>query len=128
MSTDFTRKELQELREILNDILRPSYDSRLEGYTLHAGNCSYNGGEVTFKLKILKDGAKTREEQDMEMMAEDLNLDTTKQAKQGNQILTIVGYRMKARKSPWIVMDVTTHKEYVTNNDFVKRLFTKELV
>ena len=127
MSTDFTRKELQELREILNDILRPSYDSRLKGYTLHAGNCSYNGGEVTFKLKILKDGAKTREEQDMEMMADDLNLDTTKKAKQGKQVFKIVGYRIKARKSPWIIQDVTTEKEYVTNNDFVKRLFTKEI-
>ena len=126
MSTDFTRKELQELREILNDMLRSSYDSRLKGYTLHAGNCTYNGGEVTFKLNVLKDGAKTREQQDMEFMADDLNLDTTKKAKQGKQVFQIVGYRMKARKSPWVIKDTITDKEYVTNNDMVKRLFTKE--
>ena len=75
--TTFTKPVLRELRNQLDAILN---SNGIDGYTFEVGNCSYSGGEATFKLKVLIKGGKSVEEQDLEQMAELSNLDTEKVA------------------------------------------------
>ena len=54
--TTFTKPVLRELRNQLDAILN---SNGIDGYTFEVGNCSYSGGEATFKLKVLIKGGKS---------------------------------------------------------------------
>lgn len=118
--TTFTKPVLRELRNQLDAILE---SSGIDGYTFEVGNCSYSGGEATFKLKVLIKGGKSVEEQDLEQMAELSDLDTTKIATLQGMKVSLVGYNSKARKRPWIIQDLTTAKRYVLDDYQAKKHF-----
>ena len=125
--TTFTKPVLRELRNQLQTLLDGTkYIGTAQGlndYTFELGNCSYSGGEATFKLKVLIKGSKSVEEQDLEQMAELSDLDTTKIATLQGMKVSLVGYNSKARKRPWIIQDLTTAKQYVLDDYQAKRLF-----
>ena len=125
--TTFTKPVLRDLRNQLQTLLDGTkYIGTAQGlndYTFELGNCSYSGGEATFKLKVLIKGGKSIEEQDLEQMARLSDLDTTKIATLQGMRVSLVGYNSKARKRPWIIQDLTTAKRYVLDDYQAKRLF-----
>ena len=118
--TTFTKPVLRELRNQLNDVLN---NNGIDGYTFEIGNCSYDGGEATFKLKVLIDGAKTSEEKHLKQMAQLSDLDTEKVASLQGMMVYLVGYNTKARKFPWIVAQSPKGQRYVIDDYTAKRLF-----
>ena len=98
----------------------------VNGVTIEVGNCSYSGGEATYKVKVLLDGAKSKEEQDLEQMANLIGLNTYKIATLQGMRVSLVSYNSRARKRPWVVQDLTTVKKYIIDDDTAKRLFGAE--
>ena len=118
--TTFTKPVLRELRNQLNTVLN---SNGIDGYTFEIGNCSYDGGEATFKLKVLIDGAKTSEEKHLKQMAQLSDLDTEKVASLQGMMVYLVGYNTKARKRPWIVAQSPKGQRYVIDDYTAKLLF-----
>tara|TARA_A100001515_G_C4571890_1_gene210016 strand:+ start:951 stop:1349 length:399 start_codon:yes stop_codon:yes gene_type:complete len=124
--TTFTKPVLRELRNQLNDVLNNNGEVThysIDGYTFEIGNCRYDGGEATFKLKVLIKGSKSRQERDLEDLAKLSDLDITKIATLQGMKVSLVGYNSKARKRPWIIQDLTTAKQYVLDTYQAKLLF-----
>ena len=118
--TTFTKPVLRELRNQLNAVLN---SNGIDGYTFELGNCRYDGGEATFKLKVLIDGAETSEEKHLRQMAKLSDLDTDKVASLQGMMVYLVGYNTKARKRPWIVAQSPKGQRYVIDDYTAKRLF-----
>jgi hypothetical protein len=125
--TTFTKPVLRELRNQLQTLLDGTkYIGTAQGlndYTFELGNCSYSGGEATFKLKVLIKGGKSIEEQDLEQMARLDALDTDKTATIGGKPCKLVGYKAKARKLPWIIEKLTDGSRYVIDDYTAKKYF-----
>ena len=120
--TTFTNPILRELRNQLNAVLN---SNGIDGYTFELGNCRYDGGEATFKLKVLIDGAETSEEKNLRQMALLMGLDTSKIATLQSMRVSLVSYNARARKRPWVVQDLKTGQKYIIDDDTAKRLFGK---
>ena len=125
--TTFTKPVLRELRNQLQTLLDGTkYIGTAQGlndYTFELGNCSYSGGEATFKLKVLIKGGKSIEEQDLEQMARLDALDTDKTATIGGKPCKLVGYKAKARKLPWIIEKLTDGSRYVIDDYTAKKYY-----
>ena len=125
--TTFTKPVLRELRNQLQTLLDNSkYIGTAQGlndYTFELGNCSYSGGEATFKLKVLIKGGKSIEEQDLEQMARLSAFDTDKTATIGGKPCKLVGYKAKARKLPWIIENLTDGSRYVIDDYTAKKYY-----
>ena len=115
------RTTAKALRNKLNAIFAAH---GIDGYQLELGNATSNSVEVTFKLLVREQGAKSREERDLETMARLSDLDATKI---GNGKYTLIGYKSRARKNPWIVKDMRSGGEYVINDMTAKRWFGKDV-
>ena len=73
--TNFTKPQLKTIRAAMQSALeRLDY----EGMTFTVANCTYNGGEATYKVNVLLDGAETKEQKDLTQMAKLMGLDTSK--------------------------------------------------
>ena len=111
--TNFTKEQLKTLRAEINSLLlthdfEETCDLNIK--TL-VDSCTYSGGEATFKVKVLLEGAETKEEKDLKKMAILLRLDTSKvheytDHRSVRYRMQLVGYKTKARKMPWIVKDL----------------------
>ena len=89
------------------------------------GNCSYTGGEATFKVKCILKGAKTREQIDLEYYADLHGIDTTTIANLQGEDMSIIGYKSRARKKPWILQRLRDGAEFVCDDNLAKRHFKK---
>ena len=116
------RTTAKALRTKLNAIFE---EHGIEGYHLELGNATYNSTEVTFKLLVREQGAKSREQRDLESMARIAELDVNKI---GDGVYTLMGYRSRARKNPWIIQNKYSGKEYVIDNATATRWFGKDAV
>ena len=111
--TNFTREQLKTLRAEIQSLLsthpfEETTDIPIDKSSVDS--CSYRGGEAIFKVKVLLDGAETKEEKDLKKMAILHRLDTSKvheyiDHKSVRYRMQLVGYKTKARKMPWIVKD-----------------------
>ena len=111
----------------IRDAMQEALDKAdVNGVTIEIGNCTYSGGEATYKVKVLLDGAKSKEEQDLEQMATLMGLNTYKIATLQGMRVSLVSYNSRARKRPWVVQDLTTVKKYIIDDDTAKRLFKAE--
>ena len=120
--TNFTKPQLKTIRAAMQSALeRLDY----EGMTFNVANCTYNGGEATYKVNVLLDGAETKEQKDLTQMASLFNLDTTKIHDYQGMSFSLVGYKSKARKMPWIVQDLKTGIEYKLTNQQAREGFMK---
>ena len=98
--TTFTRQQLNLLRTSMQ-IALDQYDfGEME---VDVGKCHYTGGEATFKVKCILKGAKTREQIDLEYYADLHGIDTTTIANLQGEDMSIIGYKSRARKKPWIL-------------------------
>jgi hypothetical protein len=120
--TNFTKAQLKTIRAAMQSALE-----RLDyvGMTFTVANCTYNGGEATYKVNVLLDGAETKEQKDLTQMAKLFGLDTSKIKDTQGMTLSLIGYKSKAPKMPWIVQDLKTNKEYKLTDAQAERLFKK---
>ena len=134
--TNFTKAQLQAIRLAMQDALDRMQNelagAELQGSSLDlaqasftVANCTYNGGEATFKVNVLLEGAETKEQKDLTQMAQLFGLDTSKIKDTQGMSLSLIGYKSKARKMPWIVQDLKTNKEYKLTDAQAERLFKK---
>ena len=108
--TAFTSKELKDLRNTLQGHLDLA---DLAGITIDiVGNCTYLGGEATFKVKLTKEGAVTQEAELLERYAGMYGIDPTRIGTINGQGVTLQGYNINARKMPWIVSSLTTDSKW----------------
>jgi len=121
---DFTRKQLDTIRKQMQNALNVFADKT--DIQIEVGNCSYRGGEATFKVKVLMEGAKTREQEDLEYYAELHNLDLTKIAKLMGEDMSLVGYKARARKKPYVLQRLRDGAQFVADKYTVQKFFEKE--
>ena len=119
----FDKPTARKIRDAMQEALDKA---DVNGVTIEIGNCTYSGGEATYKVKVLLDGAKSKEEQDLEQMASLMGLSTYKIATLQGMRVSLVSYNSRARKRPWVVQDLTTVKKYIIDDDTAKRLFGAE--
>ena len=120
--TEFTRSQLNLLRKQLQETIDKA---NLSDITIDVGNCPYAGGEATFKVKCTLKGAKTREQIDLEYYAELHQIDTTAIAKLQGEDMSIIGYKSRARKKPWILQRLRDGAEFVCSDHTAKQFFKK---
>ena len=120
--TNFTKPQLKAIRAAMQSALE---QVNLDGVTFNVANCTYNGGEATYKVNVLLDGAETKEQKDLAQMAQLFGLDTSKIKDTQGMTLSLIGYKSKAPKMPWIVQDLKTSKEYKLTDEQAAKWFTK---
>ena len=128
MTDKFTRPILRNIREVFNESLikqiNEMYDNKFD-FTL--GNCSFDEDKATFKLMVtlkgnsLKDIEKKKEKEDLVENAQYFDIDLERK----HPRYTLIGYKVKSRKLPWIVLDNQKKGEYVISDDQAKKLFGK---
>ena len=118
----FDKQKLRQIREAMQEALE---NAGIYDVTIKVGNCSYSGGEATYKVQVLLDGAETQEQSSLSQMASLIELDTSKIAKISGQAVTLIGYNSKARKMPWQVRSLTGHDQWKLTDDQAKRMFGK---
>lgn len=118
------RSTAKALRDKLNAIFA---EHGIDGFEIEVGNASYDSARCTFKVEVREQGAGTKEEGDLETFANLSGLDTTKVANQQGKSFTLVGFKTKARKNPWIIQDLKTGSRYVIADDTAKRWFGKDV-
>ena len=126
--TNFTKAQLKELRSEMQSLLlsHPFEEAiELQIKSINVGSCTYNGGEATYKVNVLLDGAETKEQKDLTQMAKLMGLDTSKIKDTQGMSLSLIGYKSKAPKMPWIVQDLKTNKEYKLTDTQAESLFKK---
>ena len=120
--TEFTRSQLNLLRKQLQETID---GANLSDIKIDVGNCSYAGGEATFKVKCTLKGAKTREQIDLEYYAELHQIDTTAIAKLQGEDMSIIGYKSRARKKPWVLKRLRDGAEFVADTNLVEKFYKK---
>ena len=124
--TNFTKPQLKAIRQAMQTALEQGkIHEAIEGMTFNVANCTYNGGEATYKVNVLLDGAETKEQKDLTQMAKLMGLDTSKIHDYQGMSMSLIGYKSKAPKMPWIVQDLKTNKEYKLTDTQAESLFKK---
>jgi len=115
---------LKTLREDINSALKET--SKKYKLEIKAGNCSYEPDTATFKLICSTHGALTREQKDLKQIAihKDLDLDKIMDRKNGDK-LKLYGYRNRAKKLPYILINLSNNKKYLFAASFVELYFSK---
>ena len=121
--SQFTRKQLDTIRKQMQNALNMFADKT--DLTIEVGNCSYRGGEATYKVKVLMEGAKTREQEDLEFYAKLHKLDLTMIAKLMGEDMSLVGYKSRARKKPWVLQRLRDGAEFVADTNLVEKFYKK---
>jgi len=94
--------------------------------TLTLGNCSYTSNRAKFQLELLTENGKSKEQEDLEDMAQYLNLDLDKIAEWSGDSYKLWGYKSRARKSPFIISKIGSDRKFVITESHAVRLFQKE--
>ena len=120
---DVIRKELDELL--------PLIEGNFKGT---AGNARYNPelGEVTFKVTFKLVGTESKELVDAKQVAPLLEIPESAFTHPveafingKNRPIVISGYRAKARKYPWLILDKSSGSEYTVDENYVTQQFRK---
>ena len=118
----FDKPTARKIRDAMQEALE---GADIDGVTITVGNCSFIDGEATYKVNVLLDGGKSKEQTALEQMAHFSQIDTSKIATLEGMKVSLIGYNSKARKRPWIIQDLTTAQKYILDDDTAKRLFGK---
>ena len=121
--SQFTRKQLDTIRKQMQNALNMFADKT--DITIEVGNCSYRGGEATYKVRVLMEGAKTREQEALEYYAELHKLDLTMIAKLMGEDMSLVGYKSRARKKPWVLQRLRDGAEFVADTNLIEKFYKK---
>tara|TARA_R110002050_G_scaffold214931_1_gene351074 strand:- start:131 stop:529 length:399 start_codon:yes stop_codon:yes gene_type:complete len=125
--TSFTPKELKELRKAMQECLDKAMklEDTVFGMSVHVGNCTYNEGEATFKVKLTKAGSISQEVKMLDQFASLYDIDPTRIAKINGASVTLRGYNSKASKMPWQVESIDGKDKYKLTDEQAKSLFCK---
>ena len=121
--TKFDRPTLKALRSDLDELLA-TFNTDKHDIKIELGNCTYSDGEATFKLKVTKNGAKTRVQELTEQMARLEELDLSKIANLNGDDYSIAEFRPKASKRAWLIRKLKTGQLYTVDTNTVKRHFS----
>ena len=129
MTEVIDKKTCQVLREELQRVIEESkdYDSLNKQFDIKVGNASFDSHEVTFKLTLRLKNVESKYSMDLDRYADLYNVEPQKVADVHGIKYKLVGYRVKARKQPFIVLNLTNNKEYLFTEDMGKRFFGKEV-
>jgi len=119
------RKMVKDLRAILDDALNDN--ESLKEFIVEIGSANFNDTEVTFKVNLRMNGAKSQSEKDLEDFAKIDGLDLSKIAKLDGKDFSLSGFRRKARTKPYLIQDLKTGGEYIITADTAKKYFGKEV-
>ena len=126
-----TPKYIDKVRNKLQSII----DKEKLNFNVKFGNATYDDDTFTMKLEVSLPNAKSKEEKALEHEIKVRNanrswikpLDPTKIAEiknsQGHIKYSLCGYRPKARKNPFIVLNLTDNKKYIISEEKAERLF-----
>ena len=117
------RTHVKNLRKVLENKLRGSMDN----FIVEVGGASFNDTEVTFKVNLRMEGAKSQSEKDLEDFASMDGLHLTKVATLDGKEFKLSGFRRKARTKPYLIQEQTGGGEYIITTDTAKRYFAKEV-
>tara|TARA_R110002020_G_scaffold260199_2_gene474451 strand:- start:301 stop:693 length:393 start_codon:yes stop_codon:yes gene_type:complete len=121
--TKFDRPSLRILRSDLEELLA-TFNTDKHNITFDLGGCTYSDGEATFKLKVVKNGAKTRKQEDTERFASLEGLDLTKIANLSGDDYSLTEFRPKASKRPWLITKLKTGQLFTIDTETAKRHFS----
>jgi len=123
------KKTCQVLRNELQRIIEESkdYDSLNNQFDIKVGNASFDSQEVTFKLTLRLKNAESKESMDLDKYADLYDVVPQKVADVHGIKYKLVGYRVKARTKPFIVLNLQNNQEYIFTEDMGKRFFGKEV-
>ena len=129
MTEVLNKKIIRELRDTLQrclDYKLSEIASWVEDrYDINVGNASFDNYEVTFKLTLRAKDVESKESMDLNRFAYLYDVVPQKVADVHGIKYKLVGYRVKARKQPFIVLNLTNNKEYLFTEDMGKRFFRK---
>ena len=127
MTEVIDKKTCQVLRNELQRIIEESkdYDSLNNQFDIKVGNASFDSQEVTFKLTLRLKNAERKESMDLNRYADLYNVEPQKVADVHGIKYKLVGFRVKARKQPFIVLNLTNNKEYLFTEDLGRKHFKK---
>ena len=127
---EFSKPSVKALRERLdesmfgNSVIKPILEEL--GVNARLGNAKFDDDRVTFQLVIENKDALREIERDLPDKALWNGLDTTKIGKHKGKSYSLVGWKRRARKEPWVVQDLATGTEYVIAFSFAQHLFGTE--
>ena len=116
---------VKDLRAILDDALNDN--ESLKEFIVEIGSANFSDTEVTFKVNLRMNGAKSQSQKDLEFYGNMHNLDLSKIAKLDGKDFSLSGFRRKARTKPYLIQDLKTGGEYIITTDTAKRYFGKEV-
>jgi len=126
------KKMDKEVATLIRNILKKELPLILEkhGLKLDLGNGTFDDDSVKFAFKIKLENAKRDIEKalasDIKFRKdyEQIELDITKihEARNG-QKYSLIGYKSKSRKLPYVVLNLTDGKEYLISTDAVEQDF-----
>ena len=129
MTEVLNKKIIRELRDTLQrclDYKLSEIASWVEDrYDINVGNASFDNYEVTFKLTLRAKDVESKESMDLNRFAYLYDVVPQKVADVHGIKYKLVGFRVKARKQPFIVLNLTNNKEYLFTEDMGKRFFRK---
>tara|TARA_R100000315_G_scaffold15241_1_gene5159 strand:- start:1252 stop:1662 length:411 start_codon:yes stop_codon:yes gene_type:complete len=128
--TEMNRTNAKLVREILNDKL-PSILNE-HGLSFELGNARFDEDSVRFvgfRLSV-KDALSETEK----ALREELNfrnsygveLDQNKIAKLDGMDISLVGFKPRARKKPFVIQDLNSDNQYVIGEELAEKLFKKD--
>ena len=113
------RTHVKNLRKVLENKLNGSMDN----FIVEVGSANFNDTEVTFKVNLRMNGAKSQSQKDLEDFAKIDGLDLTKIAKLDGKDFSLSGFRRKARTKPYLIQDLKNGGEYIITTETAKRYF-----
>ena len=116
------RTHVKNLRKVLENKLTGSMDN----FIVEVGSANFNDTEVTFKVNLRMEGAKSQSEKDLEDFASIDSLDLNKVATLDGKQFKLSGFRRKARTKPYLIQDQKGGGEYIITTDTAKKYFGKE--
>ena len=129
MTEVLNKKIIRELRDTLQrclDYKLSEIASWVEDrYDINVGNASFDNYEVTFKLTLRAKDVESKESMDLNRFAYLYDVVPQKVADVHGIKYKLVGYRVKARTKPFIVLNLQNNQEYVFTEDMGKRFFKK---
>ena len=129
MTEVLNKKIIRELRDTLQrclDYKLSEIASWVEDrYDINVGNASFDNYEVTFKLTLRAKDVESKESMDLNRFAYLYDVVPQKVADVHGIKYKLVGYRVKARTKPFIVLNLQNNQEYVFTEDMGKRFFRK---
>ena len=129
MTEVLNKKIIRELRDTLQrclDYKLSEIASWVEDrYDINVGNASFDNYEVTFKLTLRAKDVESKESMDLNRFAYLYDVVPQKVADVHGIKYKLVGYRVKARTKPFIVLNLQNNQEYVFTEDMGKGFFGK---